>query len=128
MGDITITKHEGYVEYCLRGAFDDKGLYQAFHNIWKEADYELTHTLYDLCSADLSGITSAGVKKLALMNQHLHSDAPEFPIAILGDNDLRYGIARMSATINEFRNPNIRAFRDRDEAVSWVLSEEVHPS
>ena len=91
-------------------------------------DYELIPEIIDYRNADFKGVTAVGATRIASLNVRLHSGRPTPRVALLVTDDLQYGISRMGATTNEFRNPNIRVFRDRDDAVAWVSSEGTHPS
>ena len=126
---VTVTDHESYVEYCFRGAIDDEKTYQYFRDLWSSADYEPTRSeLYDFRHADFTDLTSAAIRKILSLNRELHADAPQLPHAMLASEDLHYGLSRMVAALSEDRNPNVRVFRDPDEAVAWVSSEGARSS
>ncbi len=129
MGQITVTQNEGYVEYHFIGSFDDVSLYQAVREIWTADNYEPTQQeLYDLRGGDFTLITGTAIRKITDLNQQLHAEAPQLRHAMLTIRDLQYGFSRMLTTLNENRNPNVRVFRDRDEAIAWVSSEGAPPS
>ena len=129
MDQVTITKYEGYVEYCFCGTFDDESIYQTFDDLWTAADYEFTHNeLYDYGPADFTQLTGAVIRKIAQLRRRLNTDMLQRPIAMLVNTDLLYGLLRMVNTLNEELNSNMRVFRDRDEAVAWVSSEKAPPS
>ena len=129
MGQITVTQHEGYVEYRLLGAFDDDNAHQTLNDLWMAADYEFTHNeLYDYSLADFTQLTGAGIRKIVHLRERLNTDKLQLPTAMLATRDVQYGFSRMITTLNENQNPNLRVFRDRDEAVAWVSSEGALPS
>ncbi len=124
MGQITVTQHEGYVEYRFIGPFDDGSVYQTLNDLWTAADYEFTHNeLYDYSLANFTQLTGAGIRKIVHLRERLNTDKLQLPTAMLATRDVQYGFSRMITTLSENRNPNVRVFRDRDEAVAWISSE-----
>ncbi len=129
MGQITVTQHEGYVEYRLIGAFDDDNAHQTLNDLWTAPDYEFTHNeLYDYSLADFTHLKAAGLRKIAHLRERLNTAKLQLPTAMLVSVDFHYGMLRMATTLNEELNSNMRVFRDRDDAVAWVSSERAHPS
>ncbi len=129
MGQITVTQHEGYAEYRLIGAFDDDNAHHTLNDLWTATDYEFTHNeLYDYSLADFTQLTGAGIRKIVHLRERLNTDKLQLPTAMLATRDVQYGFSRMLTTLNENRNPNVRVFRDRDEAIAWVSSKGAHLS
>ena len=116
------------MEYRFCGTFDDQSIYQAFYDLWMAPDYELIPEILDYRNADFNAVTSVGIYKIASLNERLHIGKPTPRVALLVTDDLQFGISRVGAMTNEFRNPNIRIFRDYDEALSWVSFERAHRS
>ncbi len=84
MGQITVTQHEGYVEYRLLGAFDDDNAHQTLNDLWTAADYEFTHNeLYDYSLADFTQLTGAGIRKIVHLRERLNTDKLQLPTAML---------------------------------------------
>ena len=128
LGNVTITKYEGYVEYSFRGLFDDEGVIKAFQDLWAANEYELDRNkLYDLTDTDFKQITSAATNDVMNLRKRAIEDT-HFPVAVLAKDDLNFGLSRMIATLSEELTPNVRVFRDRDEAIAWISSEGAHPS
>lgn len=44
------------------------------------------------------------------------------PMAIVIDNDGKYGVARMIETVSGLRGARLRVFTDRDEAIAWLVA------
>ncbi len=127
MGEVTTTEHEGYVEYCFCGVFDDEGVSMAFQDVWTADEFD-RKKLYDLTDADLKQITNAIKHNLMNLRGRI-ADTNQHPIAVLvEEDDLTFGFARMFSSLSAELTPNIRVFRDRDEAIAWISSEEAHPS
>ena len=102
MGQITVTQHEGYVEYRFISAFDDDSMYQTLNDLWTAADYEFTHNeLYDYSLADFTQLTGAGIRKIVHLRERLNTDKLQLPTAMLATRDVQYGFSRMITTLNE---------------------------
>ena len=100
-----------------------------FDDLWTAADYRFTQNeLYDYRLADFKQLTIAVIHEIVHLRRRLNTDKLHLPTAVLANDDLAYGISRMAATLNEELNPNIRVFRDREEAIAWVSSERAQPS
>ena len=125
MGEVTTTEHEGYVEYCFCGVFDDEGVSMAFQDLWTADEFD-RKKFYDLTSADFKQITTTVSNNL--MNLRGRAGTNQHEIAVLVEDDLTFGFARMFSSLSAEQTPNIRVFRDRDEAIAWILSEGAHPS
>ena len=127
VGQVTITQHEGYAEYSFRGAFDREGVVKAFRDLWAANEYELNRNkLYDFTEADFRQYTSAVANDVMSLRRTI--EGTHFPIAVLVKDDLNFGLSRMFATLSEELSPNIKVFRDRDGAVTWISSEGADPS
>jgi len=124
MGQISITPHELYVEYCFHDTFNNETLFEALHQLWIEFTPRQNPELYDLREADFIEVTTAGIQKTISLNMLLQSDSPKFPVALLANYDLSHFYSNLvSSSI-----PNVRTFLVNDEAVAWVSSEGTHPS
>ena len=129
MGEITVTEHQGYLEFHFVGAFDDVSLYQAFRELWTAGDYNPIHNeLSDFRHADLTQLTGEGLRRVMDLSRQLNVVEPPPLTALLVGDDLHYGLSRMSSALAADWSPNFRVFRDHDEAVAWILTEEAHPS
>ena len=126
---MSITRHKDYVEYRLLGTFHNASLCQAFQDLWSSDEYTRDKAeLYDLREVDVAGVSTTGVRSINQLNRKLHAVAQQHPVALLADDVLEHFYSRLVIRLTEDRNPNIRVFRDPDEAVKWVSSEGAHPS
>ncbi len=129
MGQITVTHHDGYVEYYFDGSFDDENLYQSCSDLWTADDYPPTKPeLHDLRVADFSQITATGIRKVTKLNRQLLSNAPKLPNAMLANNQFTNFYSRMASRLRAEWNPNVRVFQDYEEAVEWVSLEGARTS
>ncbi len=124
MGQISITQHELYVEYCFCDTFTDETLLEALHKLWIEFTPPQNPELYDLREADFIEVTTAGIRKTISLNRLLRSDSPKVPVALLANYDLSHFYSHLVSS----STPNVRDFLVSDEAVAWVSSEGAHPS
>ncbi len=123
MGEVTTTEHGGYVEYCFCGVFDDEGVSMAFQDLWTADEFD-RKKLYDLTDADFKQITNAVKRNLMNLRGRI-ADTNQHPIAVLVEDDLTFGFARMFSSLSAELTPNIMVFRDRVEAIAWISSEGV---
>ena len=127
MGEVTTTEHECYVEYCFCVVFDDEVVIMAYQDLWTADEFD-RKKLYDLTDADLKQITKAVKHNLMNLRGRV-ADTNQHPIAVLvEEDDLTFGFARMFSSLSAELTPNIRVFRDRDEAIAWISSERAHSS
>ena len=99
----------------------------AFRDVWTADEFD-RKKLYDLTDADLKQITNAIKHNLMNLRGRI-ADTNQHPIAVLvEEDDLTFGFARMFSSLSAELTPNIRVFRDRDEAIAWISSEGAHPS
>ncbi len=114
-----IEEYEKYVKltgYGIATLEDCKKLIRA---ISKDGAYVSARRLYDLNECKLR-LTSDDMKSLADLAKPL--DPSQSRIAVVASEDLNYGLARMHAVFREHDNFSIRAFRDEDEAIRWLVS------
>jgi len=75
---------------------------------------------------DFTNLTRVDVKPediLFLAERNVFS--PRSHRAVLADNDLAFGLARMFEMIREAKGETgVRVFRDREEALAWALAKE----
>ncbi len=125
---MLINTHKDYVEYCLFGNFDNESLCQAFQDLWTSDEYTRSKAeLYDLRAVDIDGVSTTGVRSINQLNRKLHAVAQQHPVALLAHDVLEHFYSRLAIRLTEDRNPNIRVFRNYDEAVKWVSSEGTSP-
>ena len=127
MSEITVTKYENYVECCPCGVFDDNSLFQKYRELWTSDDYKPNKPeIHDLRSAKLAQVTVSGILRITGLSRQFHPKASKHPIALLADDERDNFYSRMACRLSAERNPNVRVFRDHDEAVEWVAAEGEH--
>ena len=124
MSRITITTHEIFTEYCLFGIFDNESIRQTLQDVWISSDFKRNQAkLYNLLAADLSGVSTTGVRDVNKLNRQLYSDTVRHPIALLAEDGLEHFLLCLFNRLSEDLIPNVRVFRDYNQAVAWVSSE-----
>jgi len=86
----------------------------------KEPDFDPSYSqLMDVTRADLASLTANDIRTIAERNVF----SPESRRAIVVSSNLGYGFGRMFETLREIAGEKgVRIFRDLDEAVDWLLS------
>lgn len=66
-------------------------------------------------------LTSEGVRRLVDRARQAHAGGLVVgPTAIVADNDVVYGMARMYALLAEFENAPVEVFREVEPALAWL--------
>jgi hypothetical protein len=79
--------------------------------------------LSDVRSIDRLDVTTAGVQMM-MQSDELHARALDsYRLAIVVAHQLVYGMARMYQMLTEHSVPNVRVFRDMEEAKRWLAAE-----
>ena len=114
-----IEERETFVKLTGYGVATVEDCKKLISAISKDGVYVFARRLYDLneCRLELSG---DDIKSLADLSRPL--DPSQSRIAVVASEDLNYGLARMHAVFREHDNFSIRAFRDEDEAIRWLVS------
>lgn len=84
------------------------------------------HQIIDLSQVDFSALRRADIDRMVAMAAALDY-GPTTCIALVADENLRYGFSRMYEIVASDGVPRLRAvFRTLDEAVAWVRTEHAH--
>jgi len=84
-----------------------------------------SNILWDLTKSDLSEIRSSDVELITNLSVKYAEKRPSGKTAIVGSDDLTFGISRMYEITKEIvKLPfETQAFRDIDKAFKWLLSD-----
>jgi hypothetical protein len=85
---------------------------------WKPGMRELA----DARSIDRFEVTTAGVRRMTALDEHNAAALGSYGLAIVVAHDAAYGMARMYQVLTEHTIPNVRVFRDIDEAKRWIAA------
>ena len=79
------------------------------------------HSVADCSGAERIALTPDGIRRLS---GHFRTSAlsGKRRIAIVAPTDVGYGISRIFAALSEDAAPNLRVFRDYNQAMEWVTT------
>ncbi len=83
-------------------------------------------SLTDLTEVTESGLTTEGNRRYIALLKNSRQRRGAARAAVLAANDVHFGMARMLQTLaGDGHHLRYRVFRDRDEAMRWVLEAEA---
>lgn len=117
----------GYVIAKCVGPLSDKELLSERHKFLESDLYQPgMHELADLTEANFDLVSSNGLKRFADMAATFFQNrSTPTKTAILAPKDLAFGLGRMYATFSDNSLEQVRVFREKSDAISWLLGEEV---
>jgi len=82
--------------------------------------------LWDFSETDMSAVSSADLKKIAIHTKQYAQLRPKGKTAWYGNDDLSFGLSRQYTTLAELEDHSIRfaSFRNYDEAMDWLQNNE----
>ena len=126
---ITIVKnHEaGYFVSHYKGAITDADLLNDWKSIFDSGDWMPdTNELADLSEADLSSLTTDGIRALAdyFISMSTENNVTSMKkTAIYAPKTLNFGLARMYGVFAFESSQNIEIFYKREEAIQWLRND-----
>lgn len=121
---------DGVIRLEARGRIEAGPLLAAHERFYEEhwdAFVAAGRHLADYRNADLSGIEGASVKKLASGNVEISRRRPPLRIAVLMDEGLGYGLARMWEQHAQATGWPLKVFTAEDEAWRWLDEDDDTP-
>lgn len=122
MIDYVIYQQLGLVISRWGERADDEQMLDTYTRIYKDPDWRPGMDEFaDLRGADLAGVSTKGLQRLAWMSEENQADADEVPrSAVLVDRDVNYGLARMYDALAADSQETVRLFHDVQEAADWL--------
>ena len=125
---IVMNHEAGYFVSHYKGAITDTDLLNDWESIFNNGDWiPDTNELADLSEADLSSLTSDGIRVLA---DYFNSMSPKKnnvtsmkKTAIYAPNTLNFGLARMYGVFAFESSQNIEIFYKREAAIQWLRND-----
>ncbi len=112
---------DGYCVLAFSGKLLDQDVYEGclefYDTVWKPGEPYLT----EVSQADASDISVGVLQKLAELAAERNAGHPQAKVAVFAPQDLPFGLARMYAALARSRPGEVQVFRNRDEAVDWML-------
>jgi hypothetical protein len=118
---VHVDEARGLLEIVVAGELTDSEFVETGKRYLLEPFASLPLGLFDL--SDVTGISVAAesvreiVRRVAL---HVDSRLVEGKLAIVASTDLSFGMARMYGMLRDDSPVEVRVFRKRDEAESWL--------
>ncbi len=119
-----IDEARGLVLTTASGVLTDGDILQLKSNLvtdprWRPGLRELS----DVRAIDRLEVTTAGVRQMMMADERDAAALASYRLAIVVAHQLAYGLARMYQMLTEHTIPNVRVFRDMEEAKSWLAGE-----
>ncbi len=125
---IVMNHEAGYFVSHYKGAITDADLLNDWKSIFNNGNWiPDTNELADLSEADLSSLTTEGIRALA---DYFISMFPEKnyitsmnKTAIYAPKTLNFGLARMYSVFAFKSSQNIEIFSEREKAIQWLRND-----
>ena len=117
-----IDEGKGLVVTTATGTLTDSDILQLKARLvadprWKPGMRELS----DVRLIDRLEVTTEGVRQMMMRDRLDAAALASYRLAIVVAHELAYGMARMYQILTEQSIPNVRVFRDLEEAKSWLV-------
>jgi hypothetical protein len=119
---FTLNESHGLFISSWLGTISDADLIPAYERLfategWKPGFNEIA----DVREADMAGVTSKGMRQLAMMvESYLRGRCEGFKTAVVAHEDLPFGMARIYAALSDQSPESVRVFRDLKAALEWI--------
>ena len=118
--DYRIDSTEGVIYSRAWGTVTDRDLIDNRDGMLRDGSFDRNHRqLYDLTGVINVEVTAAAVRTLAQSSPF----PPDAVRAIAVSSDVVFGMVRMYAILGDRDEARFRIFRDRDEALAWLLDQ-----
>jgi hypothetical protein len=109
----------------VTGPVSEMEMYDALENFYKQEPTALF--LWDMLQSDVSHVTSDILQRFVKKSAELGVRRQGGQTAVIAPEDLQYGMARMSEAFSEMESApySFRAFRTREEALLWLMSDDI---
>lgn len=125
---IEMNYEAGYFISHYKGVITDADLLNDWKSIFKRGVWiPDTNELADLSEADLSSLTTDGIRELAdyfssMSTKNINVTSMK-KTAIYAPNTLNFGLARMYSVFAFESSQNIEIFYKREEAIQWLKND-----
>jgi hypothetical protein len=124
---IEVNHEAGYFVSHYKGAITDADLLNDWKSIFNSGVWRPDkNELADLSEADLSSLTTDGIKALAYYFNDLATENNNTYMkktAIYAPKTLNFGLARMYSAFAHSSSQYIDIFREREKAIQWLRNE-----
>ncbi len=116
---IKITPKDNYVKVKITGPFTLQDIFDITEKISDGEKFLYNRRVFDLREAE-GDFVAEEMKILAEKCRNLDQEYSR--IALLGSDDLSFGLMRMYQVLREQKNTDISVFRNKNKALEWVQS------
>lgn len=127
--EATIDHEHRLVLARAHGVLDDRELFDYQRSVWSRPSVAGYDELVDLTDVkEIGSVSSDRARQLAEVAARADPPDHSSRFAIVATTDLTFGLARMYATYRELQErgtKEVRVFRTRDEALTWLTPARV---
>jgi hypothetical protein len=118
--DVTFNDKSGIWELLSRPPTDVDELIFALRSVYQELDVNRPLLLLWQGVEEAGLMDAAGIQRL---RNFMEAERPSVSgrTALVAESDVNFGMARVAHAYSDGVIPNMRPFRDRDEAIAWLL-------
>ena len=122
---FSMNQDDGYFVAQYEGAISDKDLLDEWRSVLSNIDpIPNINQLADLSDADLSGLTTTGIKAIAdyFIFIYRKYNVTSMKTAIYAPQSLSYGLSRIYEVLAYESAQDIKVFNDREKAIQWLTT------
>ena len=118
---VRVDETRGLVELVFAGELTDSEFKETVNRYLLEPFAAFPLGLFDLTDVTVMDVSAESVRNVARrVSLHVDSRLEEGKLAIVAPRDLLFGMARMYEMLRDDSPVEVRVFRERDEAESWL--------
>ena len=119
---FSIYEERGFFVSSWVDAISDSDLLSSYMQLFENEQYKPGfHEIADMRNAQMVGVTSEGMYRLASMaKDHLAGNCESFKTAVIAPEDLAFGLSRIYAAFGYKSPENVMVFKEPDKAFKWI--------
>lgn len=118
---VRVDEAQALVEVEFAGELTDSDFIETVTRYLREPFTTLPLGLFDLSGVTVMDVASASIREVARRAaEHVDSSLEEGKVAIVAPRDFLFGMARMYEILRDGSPVEVRVFRERGEAESWL--------
>jgi hypothetical protein len=119
--EVRVDETRELVEMVFAGEVTDSEFVETIDHYLLEPYAAFPRGLFDLSDVTVVGVSADSVRHAARhATRHVDSRLEEGKLAIVAPRDVLFGLARMYSILRDDSPVEVRAFRNRNEAESWL--------
>ena len=119
---FTIYEERGFFLSSYVGVISDSDLLSSYKQLLEDEKFKPGfHELADMRNAQMTGVTSEGLRHLSSMvESHLTGKCKGFKTAVIAPKDFLYGMSRMYEMISDGTSETVMVFKEPNKAIEWI--------